>query len=195
MRFTIATIALYASLAAAAVQNGADSTVYQTDEVTVISCAPTVTDCPGRQTSTPAAGVEPTTTPAGVEPTTTPAGVEPTGSPAPSGPVPSGPASSGWSSVPAPPAVTPSTGAPQPPAVTPVQSYSMTTFTSCVPTVITSQVPVPSTPGGGSPRRPRLRCGTSPVSPSGTPAFNGAGALSGSLTFAGAAAAAAFFLA
>ena len=40
-----------------------------------------------------------------------------------------------------------------------------------------------------------LFSGTSPVSPSGTPAFNGAGAVSGSLTFAGVAAAAAFFLA
>ncbi|KAJ5764120.1 hypothetical protein N7533_002801 [Penicillium manginii] len=186
MRFSTATIALFASLAAAAVQNGADSTVYQTDEVTVISCAASVTDCPGR-TSTPAAGVEPTTTPAGVEPTTTPVGVEPTTG------APSGPAGG------------------NPPCLLrpcPQLSYSLTTFTSCIPTVITSQVPVSSAPGGGSPVGPgsggvphvpsssaAVPSGTSPVSPSGTPAFNGAGAVSGSLTFAGVAAAAAFFLA
>ncbi|KGO76459.1 hypothetical protein PITC_088730 [Penicillium italicum] len=69
MRFTTATIALFAGLAIAA-----DQTVYETDEVTITSCAPTVTDCPARKGG---AGVEPTgsTTPSSAPAAvTTPAG-------------------------------------------------------------------------------------------------------------------------
>ncbi|KAJ9483113.1 hypothetical protein VN97_g10302, partial [Penicillium thymicola] len=74
MRFTTATIAFFAGLAIAA--PGADQTVYETDEVTITSCAPTVTDCPGNS----GAGVEPTgsTTPSSVPAVaTTPAGEAP----------------------------------------------------------------------------------------------------------------------
>lgn len=208
MRFTTATIAFFAGLAIAA--PGADQTVYETDEVTITSCAPTVTDCPGSS-----AGVEPT----GVPAMSTPAapGVGET-TPAPSAETPA------WSSVPtgAPSVSVPAGGsapsvsapAPAPPAETPSSSFSVVPVTTCVPTVIYSTVAVPpaSTPAGGNggnvphvpgtgvPHVPTgskgMPSGTASASPSASsPAFNGAGALSGSLGFAGAAAAAAFFLA
>ncbi|KAH1431277.1 hypothetical protein KXV52_000975, partial [Aspergillus fumigatus] len=51
MRFTAASIAFFAGLAAAL--PGDIQTVYETQDVTITSCAPTVTNCPGRATSTP----------------------------------------------------------------------------------------------------------------------------------------------
>ncbi|KAF7529548.1 hypothetical protein PCG10_007106 [Penicillium crustosum] len=221
MRFTTATIAFFAGLAIAA--PGADKTVYETDEVTITSCAPTVTDCPGNKGG---AGVEPTgsttpssapavaTTPAGEAPETetvpvsteTPAwsSETPAWSSVPTW-APSVPAPSAPSSAPAPSAPAPS--APSAPA--PVVSSSVIAITTCVPTVIYSTVPVsastpagsaiPHGPTGGVPHVPSsskgVATGTAGVSPAtSSPVFNGAGALSGSLGFAGAAAVAAFFL-
>lgn len=43
MRFTLVAATLMAVVAA-------DQTVYQTEEVTITSCAPTVTDCPAQST-------------------------------------------------------------------------------------------------------------------------------------------------
>ncbi|KAJ5615572.1 hypothetical protein N7537_000686 [Penicillium hordei] len=216
MRFTTATIAFFAGLAIAA--PGADQTVYETDEVTITSCAPTVTDCPGNKGG---AGVEPTgsttpssapavaTTPAGEAPHTETAAVS-TETPAWSSETPA------WSSVPtwAPSAPAPSapSSAPSAPALSapaPVVSSSVIAITTCVPTVIYSTVPVsastpagsniPHGPTGGVPHVPSsskgVPTGTAGVSPAtSSPVFNGAGALSGSLGFAGAAAVAAFFL-
>jgi len=181
MRFTAATVALFAGLAAA-LPNGADTTVYQTEEVTITSCGPEVTNCPASSTGVPATSVPAVTT--------TPAGAAPV--PTSSAPV--------VSSAPAPPVVS-SVPAPAPPAVTP--SVSLITHTSCVPTTWvqtkTIQPPAPSTPaGGGVPHAPSSSVAPSPVasaSPSSSPVYNGAGAVSGSMTFAGLAAAAAFFLA
>jgi hypothetical protein len=59
MRFTAAAVALFAGLAAALPQDV--ETVTSTDEVTVISCAPTVTNCPG---NSGAGATTPATTPA-----------------------------------------------------------------------------------------------------------------------------------
>lgn len=123
MRFTAATVALFAGLAAA-LPNGADTTVYQTEEVTITSCGPEVTSCPGSSTGAAATSVPVvTTSPAG--------GAVP--APSSSAPVVSS------APVPAPPAVTP--------------SVSVITHTSCVPTTWvqtkTIQPPAPSTPSGG----------------------------------------------
>ncbi|CAG7950685.1 unnamed protein product [Penicillium nalgiovense] len=210
MRFTTATIAFFAGLAIAA--PGADQTVYETDEVTITSCAPTVTDCPGNS----GAGVEPTgsTTPSSV-----PAAVTSPAGEASETPVPSAETETpAWSSVPtwapsvpAPsaPSSVPSAPAPAPPAGTPVVSSSVIAVTTCVPTVIYSTVPVSATtpaggnvphgPTGGVPHVPSsskgVATGTASVSPAtSSPAFNGGATLSGSLGFAGAAAVAAFFL-
>lgn len=171
MRFTAATVALFAGLAAA-LPNGADTTVYETDQVTITSCGPTVTDCPASHSATPSAPAA-VTTPAGESPAPTgPAGGE---SPAPSGPaggesaVPSGPASS-W---------VPSSGGAVPSQSTPVipgegaqpsgpaggaqpsgpaggagsPPPQVVTVTSCVPTTYLSTIapkPTASSPVGGN---------------------------------------------
>ncbi|KAJ5803256.1 uncharacterized protein N7503_005706 [Penicillium pulvis] len=208
MRFTIATVAFFAGLAAA-MPNGADVTVYETDEVTITSCGPTVTNCPANS------GV-PTSAPAVVTSASVPEGAGAASSPAPTSgaPAPSGPAASG----PAPSAAPSWTTSV--PAVAPVpsvpagnggsgasMSYSVVAHTTCVPTVIYSTVPIPmgTSPvtagsGGSAPPRP-LRHGAAAASsgaaasPSATPAYSGAGAVSGSIGFAGLAAMAAFVLA
>lgn len=174
MRFAAVTVALFAGLAAA-LPNGAESTVYQTEEVTITSCAPTVTDCPARATQTGASAVPTASVPAG--------GVSPVGS-------------SSWSSAPAP---VPTSVAPVPagPSVTVVPIVHTTC--AAVTSWSTVAIPTASSPVGGSSGVPKVPSSVAPVStatatPS-TPAFNGAGALSGSLGFAGAAAVAAFFLA
>eukprot|EP00594_Rhizosolenia_setigera_P015914 CAMPEP_0178972974 /NCGR_PEP_ID=MMETSP0789-20121207/21409_1 /TAXON_ID=3005 /ORGANISM="Rhizosolenia setigera, Strain CCMP 1694" /LENGTH=215 /DNA_ID=CAMNT_0020660677 /DNA_START=34 /DNA_END=680 /DNA_ORIENTATION=+ len=215
MRFTTATIAFFAGLAIAA--PGADQTVYETDEVTITSCAPTVTDCPGNS----GAGVEPTgsTTPSSVPAAvTSPAGEAPVSSaetpassvetPAWSSETPAWSSVPTWApSVPAPSAPSSAPSAPAPPAT--VVSNSVIAVTTCVPTVIYSTVPVTATtpagsnvphgPTGGVPHVPSsskgVATGTASVSPAtSSPAFNGGATLSGSLGFAGAAAVAAFFL-
>ncbi|KAJ5514712.1 hypothetical protein N7463_004264 [Penicillium fimorum] len=188
MRFTAVAVAFFAGLAIAA--PGADQTVYETEEVTITSCAPTVTDCPGNA----GAGVEPTasTTPADVPVAVTTSAAQYSETPVVVIP-------SSVSTAPAPPA-----------AETTSAASSVIAITTCVPTVIYSTVPVaptstpssssvvPHRPSGGVPHVPSgtkgVTTGAATPSPS-TPAFNGAGALSGSLGFAGAAAVAAFFLA
>ncbi|KFY32649.1 hypothetical protein V494_07854, partial [Pseudogymnoascus sp. VKM F-4513 (FW-928)] len=47
MQFKYATLAI---MATAVMATSPDSTVYQTEEVTITSCAPTVTDCPAHST-------------------------------------------------------------------------------------------------------------------------------------------------
>ncbi|ELR05977.1 hypothetical protein VC83_08171 [Pseudogymnoascus destructans] len=47
MQFTFATLAV---MATAVLATAPDSTIYQTEEVTITSCAPTVTDCPAHST-------------------------------------------------------------------------------------------------------------------------------------------------
>ncbi|KAJ5959787.1 uncharacterized protein N7479_006937 [Penicillium vulpinum] len=206
MRFTTVTVAFFAGLAIAA--PGADQTVYETAEVTITSCAPTVTDCPGNS----GAGVEPTgsTTPSSIPAAVTSSVAvpeTPEETPVWSSETPA------WSSVPtlapsAPAPSAPAPSAPAPPAVNPPVSSTVIAITTCVPTVIYSTVPVgpssvpsvPHGPTGGVPHVPSsskgVPTGTASVYPSTTsPAFNGGAALSGSLGFAGAAAAAAFFLA
>ncbi|KAF3394397.1 hypothetical protein F1880_005217 [Penicillium rolfsii] len=181
MRFAAVTVALFAGLAAA-LPNGAESTVYQTEEVTITSCAPTVTNCPGRASETGAASV-PVVTPS--VPAGGVSGVSPVGS-------------SSVSSAPAPVATTSVAPAPAGPSVTVVPVV----HTTCqvVTSWSTIAVPTGSSPVGGnsgsSHASSSVAAHTSATAvPTSTPAFNGAGAVSGSLGFAGAAAVAAFFLA
>ncbi|CAL5867409.1 uncharacterized protein PFLUO_LOCUS1628 [Penicillium psychrofluorescens] len=182
MRFTATAVALFAGLAAALPQDV--ETVTSTDEVTVISCAPTVTNCPGNSgagaTSTPAWTSVPEGSYTSVpEESTTPA----------------------WTSVPAVtpvPIVTPQPTAPAPEVTTVWSTVSYCTYsvTPVVSTVTPSVAPVPSN-GGGVPHKPSPK--PSGVAPSASatppPAYNAAGAVTGSISFAGLAAAAAFFLA
>jgi len=59
-------------MATAVLATAPDSTVYQTEEVTITSCAPTVTDCPARSTVVSLTSYPvPTTTKAPVVPTST----------------------------------------------------------------------------------------------------------------------------
>lgn len=140
MRFTAATVAFFAGLAAA-MPNAADTTVYQTEEVTITSCGPEVTNCPARSHSTVPSGAAATetTTPAW---TTTPAGgAQPTSS---------APASSWSSSAPAPVVSSATSMVPAPPAVTP----SVIPHTSCTTwyeTVTPSATSAGSSPSGSSP--------------------------------------------
>jgi len=164
MRFTAAAVALFAGLAAALPQDY--ETVTSTDEVTVISCAPTVTNCPG---NSGAGATTPATTPA-------------------------------YTSVPAVtpvPVVTPYPSAPAPEVTTIWSTVSYCTY-SVTPVVstVTPVVPVPSN-GGGVPHKPSPKpSGVAPSASSGpVPTYNAAGAVTGSISFAGLAAAAAFFLA
>ncbi|GLI78069.1 hypothetical protein PoHVEF18_006368 [Penicillium ochrochloron] len=178
MRFAAVTVALFAGLAAA-LPNGAESTVYQTEEVTITSCAPTVTNCPGRATETGASSVPVVT------PSVPAGGVSPVGS-------------SSVSSAPVPVATTSVAPAPAGPSVTVVPVVHTTC--QAVTSWSTIAVPTASSPVGGSSVSSHVPSSVAPHSsatakPSSTPAFNGAGALSGSLGFAGAAAVAAFFLA
>ncbi|KAJ5636477.1 uncharacterized protein N7484_009790 [Penicillium longicatenatum] len=206
MRFTIATVAFFAGLAAA-MPNGADTTVYETDEVTITSCGPTVTNCPansGVPTSAPAVV---TSVPQGAGAGSSPA--PSSGAPAPSAPAASGPAPSAapsWTtSVPA-VAPVPSVPAGNGGAGASSMSYSVVAHTTCVPTVIYSTVPIPmgTSPvtagsGGSAPHAPSATALLPPAlplpPPSATPAYSGAGAVSGSIGFAGLAAVAAFVLA
>ena len=119
MRFTAATVAFFVGLAAA-MPNGADTTVYQTEEVTITSCGPEVTNCPARATSSVPSGAAATETSAMTTavPTTPAGGAQPVSSS--SAPV--------WSSAPSAPAVTSASSVvPVAPAVTP----SVIAHTSC----------------------------------------------------------------
>ena len=138
MRFTAASVALFAGLAAAVPQGEAE-TLYSTEDVTITSCGPTVTDCPSRQTSTPQ-GVEAVTS-------STPVAV-PTSSATPS--------SSPVAPVEVPSNTPSSSSAPVVPVQVPTSSASVIPVTTCVPTVTYSTVQVPATaparPSGASPR-------------------------------------------
>ncbi|PLN80819.1 hypothetical protein BDW42DRAFT_170212 [Aspergillus taichungensis] len=204
MRFTAATVALFAGLAAA-LPNGDVETVYQTEDVTITSCGPTVTDCPGNQapTSTPeGAGAVTPSNPPPVATTSTEASEVASSTAVPS-------------SSEAVPPVAP-TSAPAPPsAPAPSLSTSWQKFTTCVPQVsskpviVTVSAPAPTQPAGGKPSVPVVPTGGASSSagaiPSGsaTPSTSAPGSLftgaantvSGSFGLAGAAAAAAFFLA
>ncbi|KAB8215394.1 hypothetical protein BDV33DRAFT_15558 [Aspergillus novoparasiticus] len=162
MRFSATTIALFAGLAAA-LPNGEVHTVYQTEDVTITSCAPTVTDCPGRQTSTPE-GVEPVTTASSSSPVI-----------------------------------------PQPPKHS-SQGTTVIAVTTCIPTVTYSTITGPAgTPTGVSPGKSSSVAVIGTPAPSGhaTPSSSGpsslftgaANTVGQSFGLAGAAAAAAFFLA
>lgn len=196
MRFSVATVALFASLVAAIPQDV--ETVYSTEDVTVVSCAPTVTNCPGtlHATSTPEAVAAATTSgaegvsPVGVTsavpeaPSATPAaGSSPAGGAGagvvPSGGAPSGPAPSGAAGPSGASAVGGGAGTTAAPQVTVIP------VTTCVPTVIMST----STIGGGSgagaygsgyPSGKPAKS-SSPVIPSGAAAY-GSGYPSGSAT-------------
>lgn len=136
MRFAAVTVALFAGLAAA-LPNGAESTVYQTEEVTITSCAPTVTDCPARATQT---GAVPTVSvPAG--------GVSPVGS----------------SSVSNAPAPVPTSVAPVPagPSVTVVPVVHTTC--AAVTSWSTITLPTASSPVGGSSGVPKVPSSVAPV--------------------------------
>ena len=164
MRFTIATVAFFAGLAAA-LPNGADTTVYETEDVTITSCAPTVTDCPARtHTSVPAMVTSVTSS--------MPSGAAAESSPAASTESPSATAmTSGSMSSAAPSAGSTNTGAPAPSSVVPVSqssavSYTVVAHTTCIPTVVYSTIPVPmgtspvtagSGPHGGSSSMPAAR--------------------------------------
>ncbi|KAE8338445.1 hypothetical protein BDV24DRAFT_138087 [Aspergillus arachidicola] len=214
MRFSATTIALFAGLAAA-LPNGEVHTVYQTEDVTITSCAPTVTDCPGRQTSTPE-GVEPVTTgpaittetpvaqtsSAEVPPVAETSSAEvPPAVPTSSSPVIPGVPSSGVPPVPS----SSSPVIPQPPQQ-PSQSTTVIAVTTCIPTVTYSTITGPAgTPTGVSPGKSSSVAviGTPAPSGSATPSSSGpsslftgaANTVGQSFGLAGAAAAAAFFLA
>ena len=229
MRFTAASVALFAGHAAAVPQGEAE-TLYSTEDVTITSCGPTVTDCPSRQTSTPQ-GVEAVTssTPSAV-PTSS---ATPSSSPVAPVEVPSNTPSSSSPMAPVQPS---SSSAPVMPVQVPTSSASVIPVTTCVPTVTYSTVQVPATaparPSGASPRGGSSSMPVIPVAvPSGSSSaryvpplsyisqmnhansysgsasasastsapsslFTGAASTVGnSFSFAGAAAAAAFFLA
>lgn len=158
MRFTAASIAFFAGLAAAIPQGEAD-TVYSTEDFTITSCAPTVTDCPSRRTSTPQ-GVEAVTS-------STPSVVA-TSSAVASSSSPVAPVETPSSSS-SPVAAAPSSPAPvqQPTSKVvavevPTSHVSVIPITTCVPTTTYSTVVVPaSSPssstviqGGGALPRP-----------------------------------------
>jgi hypothetical protein len=137
MRFSIAAIALLAGFVAATPVE----TVYTTEDVTITSCAATVTNCPGRSSSaivsSPAA-----TTPAAVSSVVSSPAVSPV---APS--------------VSSSPAV-----APYP--TSPAASISVITLTTCVPTVTYSTITL--TPTAAPTGAPTGAASPSGVKPSGT---------------------------
>jgi len=145
MRFTAASVALFAGIAAA-LPNGDLETVYSTEDVTITSCAPTVTDCPSRQTSTPQA-VEAVTS-------SVPAVATPSAPASSSSPV--APVEAPSSSSPAPAPSSPAAGSSSPvvPVQVPTSSASVIPVTTCIPTVTYSTVQVPVTPAGPAGNRP-----------------------------------------
>lgn len=169
MRFTAVAAAVFAGLVAA--QDV--STVYSTEEVTITSCAPSVTNCPA------SSGVAAQSTPAPA-PIVTPSGVAPI-----------------YSAPPAPEVTTPAAVAPVYPApeVTTIWStvsYCTYSVTPVVSTVTPPPPPPPVPTPIGVPHKPSS---VAPVASSTPTVYSGAGALSGSIGFAGAAAVAAFILA
>ncbi len=127
MRFSAATIALFAGLAVA----GDIETVYSTEDVTITSCAPTVTDCPSRPTPVTSDSEVPAE-PTGTSPVETSVPV-----------VPEVPSSSSVAVPPAQPTAS-SPVVPQQPEQ-PSGSMSVIPVTTCIPTVTYSTISVTPT--------------------------------------------------
>jgi len=163
MRFAIASLALLAGFAVASPVE----TVYTTEEVTITSCAASVTNCPGRTH---------TSTPGGVYTTPSSSVAVPTSV----APV--------WSSSSTP-------VAPPPYQTSSAPSISVITVTTCVPSTWLSTITLsPSAPPTGSPTAP-AGTGVAPSGTSTPPVFTGAASpLSGSFALAAGAAAAAVLL-
>ncbi|KAH8595568.1 hypothetical protein B0O99DRAFT_511844 [Bisporella sp. PMI_857] len=198
MQFSVVTVALFAGAAMAVKQ----STIYQTEEITITSCAPTVTNCPAASTV-----VSLTSYPV-VSPTETPAGPSyPVYTPSPSShanvSVPVYVPSSTAEGVKTTPVPVYPTGTPAAPS-----SYSLSTIeiSTCVPTVIYSTVtlypttspvptyaPAPSSTGTivvpGNVTYP-----TVPATPSTSEFAGAASSIKGSFAVAAVAGFAAFFL-
>lgn len=187
MRLTAASVALFAGMAAA-IPQGDMETVYSTEDVTITSCGPTVSDCPSRQTSTPQA-VE-------AVPSSSPSAMA-TPSSSPVAPV-EVPSSSPQAPAPAPAPTSSAPAVPQKPTshpVVPVQvqvtssSAKVVPVTTCIPTTSQSTMMVPvatpsmSTPaagGGGVLPRPSGAAGRGTSSVPVIPGPSGAAAASGS---------------
>ncbi|TGO17383.1 hypothetical protein BTUL_0018g00500 [Botrytis tulipae] len=125
MRFSVVAVSMFAGAAMAAT-----STDYVTEEVTITSCAATVTDCPARSTQVSTTIYSRTSTEAA------PSSVTPAGQPSNSGPVASGPASS------APVASAPASSAPAVSSPAPSAPASSAPATSVL--VPVSSAPAPS---------------------------------------------------
>ncbi|KAL4933676.1 GPI anchored serine-rich protein [Aspergillus undulatus] len=147
MRFSAAAVALFAGIAVA--RPGGDiETVYQTDEVTITSCAPTVTDCPGNTATQPASepAVPTGTSPVTEEPEVPTSSVAvpsetPVAPEQPESEVPEQPTQPAQPSVPV---------VPSQPAQVPSVSTSVIPVTTCIPTVTYSTVTVTPTGGPGA---------------------------------------------
>ncbi|KAI1912275.1 hypothetical protein LOZ53_006723 [Ophidiomyces ophidiicola] len=200
MRFTATSVALFAGAALAIPAYEYDQTIYSTREVTITSCGPEVTDCPGKhpsQTGLPTPPVSaPVSTGTGVSPgkpsetsysteyiTVTDCGPEVSDCPShstrthisigtviPTG-LPSGVPSPSSSGNPI-----KSENPPYPTGGNPGPSTSVVTYTTCIPTEMTSIVtlwptPAPSGTQPGQPGQPGstwVPSGTVPGAPSGT---------------------------
>lgn len=153
MRFTAATVAF--GLSAVAVAQGDVNTIYSTEDVTITSCGPTVTDCPSRQT--------PTSTPQGVEAETSSVPAVATSSAvASSTPVAPAPVETPSQQAPAPQPPSPSVV----PVEVPTSSASVIPITTCIPTTTYSTVMVP----GASQSSSTIQVGGVPPRPSGAAA-------------------------
>ncbi|KAF5873375.1 putative surface protein sp1 protein [Botrytis fragariae] len=128
MRFSVIAVSIFAGAAMAAT-----STDYVTEEVTITSCAATVTDCPARSTQVSTTIYSRTSSTEAA-----PSSVTPAGQPSNSGPVASGPASS------APVASAPASSAPA--SSKPATSVLVPVASSAV-----SSAPVASSPAGSAP--------------------------------------------
>lgn len=179
MRFTAASVALFAGIAVA-LPNGDLETVYSTEDVTITSCAPTVTDCPSRQTSTPQA-VEAITSSVPAVASSAPASssspVAPVEAPSSSPVAPVEAPSSSPAPAPSSPAAGPSS--PVVPVQVPTSSASVIPVTTCIPTVTYSTIQVPVTPSGPAGQRPSGAAAKGTSSVPVIPAPSGQGAAGG----------------
>ncbi|TGO28620.1 hypothetical protein BPAE_0025g00290 [Botrytis paeoniae] len=143
MRFSVVAVSIFAGAAMAAT-----STDYVTEEVTITSCAATVTDCPARSTQVSTTIYSRTSSTEAA-----PSSVTPAGQPSNSGPVASGPASS------APVASAPASSAPvssapvvsSPAPSAPASSNPATSVLVPVASSAVSSAPVASSPAGSAP--------------------------------------------
>ncbi|TGO59645.1 hypothetical protein BCON_0042g00120 [Botryotinia convoluta] len=143
MRFSVIAVSIFAGAAMAAT-----STDYVTEEVTITSCAATVTDCPARSTQVSTTIYSRTSSTEAA-----PSSVTPAGQPSNSAPVASGPASS------APVASAPASSAPvssapvvsSPAPSAPSSSKPATSVLVPVASSAVSSAPVASSPAGSAP--------------------------------------------